>query len=211
MKTARLLYNILLDALFPRPSDEASALSLTPEAAFAEFPKGSQPPFSNMRSVFAYKDPRVRKLIWSVKYKRDAQAIQTCGYALYSTLRTITDSPLYIVPMPITLRRRNERGYNQCELLVEEIARLDSAKRIKIISNLLLRIHHTERQTLKDREERLHDAKGIFAVDSSYQNLFFARIIVIDDVVTTGSTMNEAIGTMKKAGFQNVTGLSVAH
>ena len=148
------------------------------------------------------------------------------GYALFTKLRELTThlpliSPqqIKVIPMPVTPRRRRERGYNQCELLVGEIGRLDTDHRFQIISDLLIRTHHASRQTLKNRGERIESAKGIFGLDEealqkfkiSNSEYFNETFIIIDDVITTGSTMNEAMMTLKNAGFKNVFGLSLAH
>ncbi len=135
--------------------------------------------------------------------------------------------PLYILilPMPITKQRQRERGYNQCELLTNEMKRLylehetknTSGTHLLFENDLLIRTHHDSRHTLKGRTDRVESAKGIFGVNESIikrlgiDGLKDYRIIIVDDVITTGSTMREAIDTMKKSGFTNVSGLSVAH
>ena len=130
--------------------------------------------------------------------------------------------PLVLVPMPITRARRRERGFNQCELLLEEILKLDGAQRISYAKNLLVRVRHTSRQTLKNREERLESAEGgLFAAheDSlarlrealAERGASSAFIVVIDDVITTGGTMKAALDVLSRAGFSDVCGLSFAH
>ena len=254
------LYKTFIDALFPLSATEEELLSYTPEKALAELPPA--PDFSgvaiskeetqNMKSVFGYKDERVAKLVWNIKYKKSAHAVSVGAYALLQELlrmsaeRVPRDTPssrardaasspspsfgpkclseslsasMLILPTPITKRRRKERGYNQCELLTDEIGRLDIIKKFLFEKNLLIRVQHSDRQTLKDRKNRVEDAKGIFAVDKKalekllVQNseLKNSRVVIIDDVITTGSTLNEAMQTMKKAGFGNVAGLSLAH
>ena len=216
------IYNTVLEALFPSTRPEKELFSLSKEDALAILPHAPQTPFANMNSIFAYKDERVTKLIWNIKYKKSRRAVEIGGYALYRKLIAITGSDLVrgtiIIPVPITKRRKNERGYNQCELLVDEIVRLDTEKQFAIEKELLRRIHHADRQTLKDRTDRLTDAKGIFSVNDIFAdkikndtNQNKIPIIIIDDVITTGSTMKEAIETMKNAGFRNVSGLSLAH
>lgn len=84
---------------------------------------------------------------------------------------------------------------------------------------MLERVHHLSRQTLKNREDRLESARGIFAVNKetmqkSFNTEFDIKkiiMIVIDDVITTGSTMKEAMETLRNTGFENVFGLSLAH
>lgn len=224
------LYKTLLDALFPLSDAEEELLSYTPERALRELPVA--PDFSglaispneaaNMKSVLGYRDERVAKLVWNIKYKKSKHATKIGGFALWQELILPTNSlsaSMLVIPIPITKKRRKERGYNQCELLTDEIARLDVAKNFQIEKNLLIRVRHADRQTLKDRKNRVEDAKGIFAVDEKVmeklltQNSGFknARVIVVDDVITTGSTLNEAMQTMNKVGFNDVRGLSLAH
>ncbi len=212
-----IFYKIIIDALFPVSKAEQELFLLQPEQVFDKLPPA--PAFTglaipvkdakNMKSIFAYKDERVTKLVWNIKYKKSAHAVRIGGYALWWRLRRAT--PALIIPIPITNRRRKERGFNQCELLVDEIERLDVSKQFKIEKNLLTRVHHSSRQTLKSRPSRVEGAKGIFTVLSRVDLDRSITIIIIDDVITTGSTINEAIETMKKVGFENVYGLSLAH
>jgi hypothetical protein len=266
MQILSLIYKTVLDALFPLSRTESEVLSMTPEEASMKLPpapgyEGLAVDLQNSRSVFAYKDERVAKMIWHIKYKKSVRAVQIGGYALWKTLVTTAtgvrravlldtpsspagdaagsrpsllesaDSPsrpakrpenslpppvVVVIPMPITERRRKERGYNQCELLVDEIGRLDVDRKCRIERNLLVRTHHAARQTLKGRKDRIESTQGIFAVskDTTAEELELLKsfpVIVIDDVITTGSTMYEAVHTLKAAGFSDVWALSLAH
>jgi len=260
------VYNSILDALFPRSSAEIESLSYSPEDAWEKLPKAPATPVANTYAIFAYKDERVSKLIWNIKYKKSAQAVKIGGYALYmqfvgffetggdtpsprATISTESNSlkknllsgyrsanallegvspPVsknptlhntLVLPIPITNKRRNERGYNQCELLVDEMKRLDTKNQFMVCKDLLERVHHLSRQTLKNRADRLESAKDIFAINESELKKLLAKnigienttVVVIDDVITTGSTIKEAMGVIKSAGFKNVFGLSLAH
>jgi len=128
-----------------------------------------------------------------------------------------------LIPIPMSNKRRKERGFNQCELLVDEILQLDKTDRLIACKDLLIRTIHKDRQTLKGREERLEDAKDVFFVneeslksikknhvnkDIPLKNI---PVIIIDDVITTGSTIKEAVETLKNTGFDHVIGISLAH
>jgi ComF family protein len=250
------LYKTVLDALFPLSDAEQEMLSLSPKEALEKLPvapdySGLAVNLSNTQSVFAYKDERVAKMIWHIKYKKSAHAVRIGGYALWNKLLTTTDEgnrfsgrfggreggrepaatsaevdgvsrkssfpePVVVIPMPITNRRRKERGYNQCELLtdqMEELEKTSGCSRFVVRKDVLFRAHHASRQTLKGRHERIESAKGIFEIKAGVvlPELLQSRVIVIDDVITTGSTMYEAIETLKKAGFSNVRAISLAH
>lgn len=238
MNFINTIYHTFLDALFPLSKTEDTLLSYSPEKAYEKLPPA--PPFTGLivplpeaRSIFAYKDEKVSKLVWNIKYKKSKQAVKIGGYALYRKL-TEEVSPFLgrgetsvFVPIPITPQRRRERGFNQCELLLDEIERLsmyDVGHRLAEVEppqttrfifekDLLIRTRNVSRQTLKNRSERSESAKDIFAVNKEVTEMIRGEsgIVIIDDVITTGSTMHEAIETLKKAGFERVYGLSLAH
>jgi predicted amidophosphoribosyltransferase len=133
---------------------------------------------------------------------------------------------IIIIPIPISPARRRERGYNQCELLAKAIhsaaSRKNNGEIFEIRTDILFRSVHTERQTLKRRGERLQNTRGIFSVHKKYmstkpsqisenKSLQHQAVVIIDDVLTTGSTLREAILTLEKAGFTNVSALTLAH
>jgi len=224
LKTITMTFS---EALFPLPEAEREILAMGTTAAFKDLPRAERSPVPEACSVFSYKDDRVWRLIWSVKYKKSIGGTAIAGYALHRVLRSylaaMTDDAvtgdasvmpqIIVVPMPITARRRRERGFNQCELLVEEIGRLDIEKRLIVAKDFLVRKIHKSRQTLKDREERLESAQDIFAVNEEVAQKIKGgpMIIIIDDVITTGGTIRDAVATLRKAGFENTWGLSVAH
>ena len=248
MSIWRSLYSTVVDALFPIPRAEEVVLSMDGNDAFHTLPRAKKSPIHEACSIYSYKDERVWRLIWALKYKKSAVAARIAAYALFQMLSkfSLAASPLIIVPMPISRRRRRERGYNQCELIADELERLITNEQIIIVRDLLLRTHHKSRQTLKDREERLESAHDIFQVNRKMAvqitQLLRIRteensniisddgclthitpnqpltmiapnylIIVIDDVVTTGSTIRDAVLRLRSTGFTQTFGLSVAH
>lgn len=214
----RLVKDTILESLFPVSEAERAMLELSPEDAFTSLYRAGQTPSPDMCAIFAYADPRVERLVWNLKYKKSAHAATICGHALHRKLHTMFTEPARVVvmPMPISKRRRRERGYNQCELLADafmDATRREYDARFTVRTDIFIRIRHTDRQTLKNREERLESAHGLFAVDEhAAQELDKTMpIVVIDDVITTGSTMQEALETLRAAGFADVRGVAVAH
>lgn len=226
MRILNIIYYTIINSLFPVSKLDKDVLSLKPEQALVQLTKSSRPPLDKTRSVFAYKDPLVTKLIWNIKYKKSEKALKIGAYALYLEIIKLYSSldnsftndstKIIIVPIPSSRRRLNERGFNQTELLADYIKALDTENLMTIRKDLLLRQHYQQRQTLKDREERLENAKGIFSINTYAMNEMLKQdncniIVVLDDVITTGSTIGSAIGLLNANGFKKVYGLSLAH
>ena len=225
MNILRYIYNTVIDALFPLSETERVLIRYAPIDAYTALPQapgyqGLAIPLVNAHSIFAYKDPIVTQLIWQIKYKKSSHAIAIGGYALLQQLHKVFKTEhLYIIPLPITERRRRERGYNQCELLADELKSLDTQKQFTIISNLLIRTHHDSRHTLKNRQERLASAHDVFGLNEKVLNELLVNthnfknspVVIIDDVITTGSTMSEAVNVLTSSGFSSVHCISLAH
>ncbi len=241
MNILHLAYDMILEALFPISPAEKWLLSLDVESIIRQLPRAKNMPIPEACSIFSYKDERVWQMVWSVKYRKSKRAVKISSFALHRIIQNylLIVPKIVIIPMPVSKQRRRERGFNQCELLTAEIKKISKEERadhfdsnysnhkLIFINDLLLRKKNTSRQTLKNRTNRLQSAHGLFQIDekvltqSKLENISFdthqtdtekqTMIIIIDDVVTTGSTMKEAIQTMRNAGFTNTWGLSVAH
>ncbi len=114
---------------------------------------------------------------------------------------------LVVIPIPLHMRRERERGFNQAELLARNFSQrggyiLDDAN--------LLRIKATESQTELDRDERHKNVKGVFSLKHP-EILLGKHVVLIDDVCTTGSTLNEAASVLWRAGVKEISCLVFAH
>ena len=115
-----------------------------------------------------------------------------------------------LVAVPLSISRKIKRGYNQAE----EIA-LEITKRTKHLNTqhakLLKRTRSTSTQTKLDRSQRMQNIAKAFATtkicDTIDKN---QKIVIIDDVITTASTINECAKVLKKAGFKNIFAFSIA-
>ena len=112
-----------------------------------------------------------------------------------------------VIPIPLHWRRKCERGYNQSEAVAFGIAsKLELPCRI----NWLKRTRYTPIKPDRSRTERLEIVKGAFRV-TRFAKLQTMRVLLIDDVLTTGATMNEAAKVLKAAGVAQVTSAVLAH
>lgn len=111
-----------------------------------------------------------------------------------------------LTAVPIHVKRWQERGYNQSDLIARKLAKLT---RISYQKNLVQRIKATDKQVGKSGVARRKNIKNAFTVIPQ-PNLMPKHIILIDDVITTGTTANEIARTLKKSGVLEVTVFTVA-
>jgi ComF family protein len=111
-----------------------------------------------------------------------------------------------VVAVPLHERKLRHRGFNQADALAERISSRSGRPQLR---NALVRVEDTRAQTGLDRESRLANVNGAFAVrdDSSIRG---AHILLVDDVMTTGSTLSECAAALRRAGAAEVTVLVAA-
>jgi len=112
----------------------------------------------------------------------------------------------FIVPVPLHPLKRREREFNQAEVLA---ARLGEATGIPVNEKLLVRVKATATQTLLRRDERATNMRGAFAAREGVK-LNGERVIVVDDVLTTGATTNDCARALREAGAGDVCVWTVA-
>lgn len=110
-----------------------------------------------------------------------------------------------IVPMPLSRQRLRERGFNQTLQLARA---LDSTK---VAPDLLLRIHDTPPQSSLPRKERVRSVQGVYAVDPlKLATMKGKRLVLLDDVMTSGASLFAAATVLRTAGVAHITGLVFA-
>lgn len=115
-----------------------------------------------------------------------------------------------LIPVPVHPARQRKRGFNQAEELAVRLSRLTG---IPVLSNLLIRIRRTAPQKELNPAERMKNLQQAFAVSDAYQHTFSqqnnpslipSRVILVDDIYTTGSTMECCTRILKQAGVREV-------
>ena len=115
------------------------------------------------------------------------------------------DQAHVLIPIPLSFQRLSERGFNQSLVLSQQLSR----EKTQISS--LLRMRNTLAQSSLPRNERLTNLKGVFAVAPFMAaQLRGKRILLIDDVMTSGATLNAAAQVLKQAGAAHVSALVFA-
>ena len=157
-----------------------------------------------IRSYTIY-EPPISNAIKRLKYQNDigiAQILAIYLVELYNELNLETD---YVIPVPLGKNRYKERGYNQASLIAKPFS-LVIGRPMK--TQALFRNKETKSQVGLSREERSANVSGAFTVDNS--NLIGKNIVLIDDVTTTGSTLEACARELKNKGANTIVGLTIA-
>ncbi len=211
----KTLINLIIDSLFPRKNLDSKIQEIDFDFMQNNFPKPHLISIKNAYSIYSYKNEMVKNIVWNIKYKKSDEASLLSAIAInWKIEQLFGKNKVIVIPIPSSWRRKNERGYNQIEFIIEKIKTLPNNKQ-KLYINLIKRKTHLDSQTKKDRRHRL-ESTDIFEIDhiawkllpSDYADYTY---IIIDDVLTTGQTMQQAINTLLGAGLQKVYGITFAH
>lgn len=155
-----------------------------------------------------YDDAALRALIHALKYKGAKEASYTLSALLaryVSQLQLDADDYL-VIPIPLSHKRMRERGFNQAELIAGDIA---SRYHLEMRSDILCKIKHTPTQTGLSKKERKTNLLGCFELRDK-KGVHGRSVILVDDVFTSGATMDEAARTLKEAGVKKIIALVLA-
>ncbi|MEA1912965.1 MAG: ComF family protein [candidate division WOR-3 bacterium] len=153
--------------------------------------------------------PPLSNIIKLYKYNRRPSLSERLARLLYSSYQTRGDVKgiKLVTWVPMRRAKIRERGYNQSRILAREFTFIAGLKSVK----LLRKVKNIQSQTKLSSCERLVNVQGAFRVDYEILNALDSdlkkEVILIDDVLTTGATLNECSKVLKKAGFSRVIGL----
>ena len=198
----------ILDLIFPRREIEKILDNLTIQDIDQKCKKNTKR-IQGIFSIFCYKNLLIKEMIWQLKYKGQKRHAQTFGYFLAKEISEKADvRNSILIPIPIHTKRRKERGYNQCEWLCEEI--IKQKPELVYDKTSLIRTKHNIRQSWSNRKDRSNNIRNVFRLKTP-ENIRRKNIILIDDVVTTGATLNEVRQLLKKAGANKILSFTIAH
>lgn len=217
MNKIKRIFNTFLDFLFPRKEIEKELDDITAEELFTEVSKTTHDD-KNIITIFDYGDDLVRQAIWSLKFRRNTRLAKIFAQILHdeiletlSELETFSNfKNLTLIPMPISKRRRQERGFNQCELIANELVNL-SGNIFTLDKKSLIKTKDTIPQSrTKNKKERLENLKNCFSIKNK-ENIKGKNIILLDDITTTGTTLKEARKILKRYGAKKIVCITIAH
>lgn len=158
--------------------------------------------------IFLYKD-KIRKLILDYKFNNKSYL-----YKIFSRI-IIKNEKIYrilkkydiIIPVPIHKKRKAQRGYNQSQLITKEIS--NCIENLKYENNILVKIKHTMPQSILTKKQRKQNVKNVYKIINK-EKINNKKIILFDDIYTTGSTVKEISKILKQNGAKEILVLTIA-
>src|SRR3989344_3736253 len=221
------MFGFLLDIIFPQKPLTRELESMGADEFLTRAGRADERVGEDIISLFDYRDPLVREAVWQLKYRGNKKVVRLLATVFHDEILAFLEeyAPLtnfgdpLLIPIPLSRKREWERGFNQCRLLADELLRLDahpssppfqggdlrgdSVGRNFTLSLALTKIKDTRSQTKSEsRAARLKNLKDCFVADTAAVS--GRNIILIDDVATTGATLEEARKTLRHAGARQV-------
>ena len=219
MHRLHLFFVFIIDIIFPQSCIGCGVhrFLLCPQCGNT-LPRATSSPYPNIVSVFDYQNKIIRKSIWKFKYKNARGFAGYFGKQLYEEiignlgeeLSVSKKETFVIVPIPLHKKRLRQRGYNQSELLVQEIIKNDRENLFTYSPLALIRTRETKPQAQTEkRATRLENLRGAFQAKKDL--VCGKNVILVDDVTTTGATLQEAHKALRAVGAKSVYAYTVAH
>jgi len=165
------------------------------------------PKFEKARSALIYDDAS-RDIILGFKHGDQTHAIPTFTPWLLRVGKELLDETDLIIPVPLHPTRLIRRRFNQAGLIAQSLSK---AQNIPTILNGLIRLRAAPTQGYLDMKERKRNVRKAFRVNPRHQHVLKGKkVLLIDDVFTTGATINECTKELLKVGVQSVSVLTVA-
>jgi ComF family protein len=153
------------------------------------------------RAIGAY-DGALRAVIHALKYEGRRSLARPLGALMRVRGSDVLEGADWIIPVPLHRSRRRERGFNQAADLARHLGRP--------VRDALRRVRPTETQTGLPQAHRHHNVRGAFALARAGADLAGATIVLVDDVSTTGATLDACARVLKEAGVREVRALTAA-
>ena len=160
--------------------------------------------FEELIYIFKY-EGQIRELILDYKFNEKSYMYKTFVNFLLKNKKIFENIKKYdkIIPVPISKKRYRERGYNQSLLIAKEISMQMSCEtnnniKLELVNNCLIKTKNIIEQSKLNKEDRQHNIQGVYTLKNG-SILTNKSILLIDDIYTTGSTVNECSRVLQQA------------
>lgn len=166
-----------------------------------------KPAYDKIISVFRYNDV-IKRIIGDFKYRDATYLSKKTAKIIFDRYRKEIDKCDLITPVPLHKNRLRKRKFNQAVLLAKEISRLSGKE---LLYNGVIRIKNTQPQVELKKRQREKNLKAAFAINNKFKDeIVEKRVFLIDDVMTTGATLENCSKVLKKSGAKMVVALVIA-
>ena len=153
-------------------------------------------------------DEIIKKLIKDLKYHNQRRLAPLFAYIMANYWKKLGLMQNYLIlPVPIHKSRRKERRYNHMDIVAQEFSKITN---YKLNKDFLIRIKDTEKQYKLHKQERIKNIKNAFDINKNINLDKNTNLLILDDITSTGITLEEIIKVLKKNGYYNITALTLA-
>ncbi|MCA9361363.1 ComF family protein [Candidatus Kaiserbacteria bacterium] len=199
-------FSTIINFIFP-PSYDEKTLKACSDKKFLDYYQPQT--INNVITLLPFTEPSVKAAIHLTKWHAKSRAIKLLGMILAKNLAGY-EKETVIIPIPLSKKRFHERGYNQVDLIIKSA--LEQGLELDYQKNILSRCKNTKPQTSLKRSDRTQNIIGAFSCSSTKGQYLTGRsVIIIDDVMTTGSTLKEAEASLLPHHPSSITTLALAH
>lgn len=162
---------------------------------------------SKLYYLFKY-DGIIREKIIDYKFNNKSYLYKTFAEILVrnDTVKEMLNCSDIILSVPIHKKRKLERGYNQCELITKEISEI---MKIETDNKIIVKQINNKVQSTLNKLERLENVKNVYKIVNN-EKIINKKVIIFDDIYTTGSTVNEISGILREVGVKSVSIITIA-
>ena len=162
--------------------------------------------YDKVFSGFKYQGMLKIKML-QFKFRDNKYIAKTFGEIASLMIKKYNLTADLIIPVPISKKRLLERGYNQSEYIARYASKLSG---IGIKNDILFKIKDNLRQSDLDKQNRLKNVDGVYCVKNNKQ-IIDKKVILIDDIFTTGATINECAKVLKNAGAREIIVITILY
>lgn len=181
----------------------------------SHIPRAPENNIEHVFSLYDYQHPAGRELIYHIKKYQDHYVQQKIAEQMYEhLLEYISEQQSFeyfihpiITTVPLTKKSKQARNFNQCKNIAQFLSKKLSGQYQEVFS----KIRETEKQALiKNKKKRKDNMQGSFALKPNH-TLEYQDVIIIDDLVTTGATLEELFKVARKNKVRNIIAITLAH
>src|SRR5581483_12438370 len=172
----------LLDYIFPRRQNLIIVRNLSEEEIFS-LPRADS--LDWIHPLFNYADKRVKAIIWELKYRGETSALDHIGKLLYDEILICMseiflfdkDAQFLLIPIPLSVSRKKERGYNQSEYIAKSILEYDIEHKLLYAPQWFQKVKETNSQSHSEsKSERMENLQNCFFADPKVENKYVILI-----------------------------------